>query len=61
MEKIFGFIQEEIKEKSMSYTVNEINRQPEVWKSIYENILHNREKIKIFMKSFDSNNFKFSL
>jgi len=54
MEKIFGFTQEEIKEKSMTYTLNEINRQPEVWKSIYEKILLNREKIKNFMKSFDS-------
>ncbi|MCJ7689638.1 MAG: SIS domain-containing protein [Clostridiaceae bacterium] len=54
MEKIFGFTQEEIKEKSMTYTVNEISRQPEVWGSIYDKILLNKEKIKNFMKSFDS-------
>ncbi|MBU3145150.1 SIS domain-containing protein [Clostridium sp. CF012] len=54
MEKIFGFTQEDIKEKSMTYTVNEINRQPKVWTSIYDKISYNREKIKNFMNYFDS-------
>lgn len=54
MEKIFGFTQEEIKEKSMTYTANEINRQPEVWKSIYEKISRDEKIIKTFMKSFDA-------
>ena len=55
MIKTFGFTQEEIKEKSMENTVNEINRQPEAWKSIYGKILKNENKIKDFMKTFDSN------
>ncbi|MGH4122147.1 MAG: SIS domain-containing protein [Clostridium sp.] len=54
MEKIFGFTQEDIKEKHMTYTANEISRQPKVWASIYDKVLYNREKIKNFMKSFNS-------
>ncbi len=53
MNTLFGLTRETVVNKQAHYTVEEILRQPTVWKSIYEKIAGRRDEIKKFIGKID--------
>jgi tagatose-6-phosphate ketose/aldose isomerase len=53
MNTLFGLTRETVVSKHAHYTVEEILRQPTVWKSIYEKIAGRRDEIKKFIGKID--------
>ncbi|SHJ03381.1 SIS domain-containing protein [Propionispora hippei] len=53
MNTLFGLTRETVVSKHAHYTVEEILRQPTVWKSIYEKIAGRRDAIKKFIGKID--------
>lgn len=53
MNTLFGLTRETVVSKHAHYTVEEILRQPTVWKSIYEKIAGRRDEIKKFIEKID--------
>lgn len=53
MSKLLGFTEDDIVNKRMENTIQEIVRQPNVWKAIYDKVLMRKNEIKNFMEKID--------
>ena len=62
MNKIFGFTQEELSSLKATYTANEINQQPELWKETLNIVENNKEAINKFLeKNLNKDNVRIIL
>lgn len=53
MSNIFGYNEETMSDRMMTFTPKEIARQPRTWKTIYEKILNRKKDITNFIEKLD--------